>query len=243
MGPNHLTGPRAANDAARTIDGGGTMDVVIKSVRNALLAVIDRLRRWVVRPDDVSPIFRELVRNGTFEKPKIPNNYHLERFDPAASSGWTEESPDWGSHCRDDGDGAFGSNQYALLKQNAIFQALNTKGLQGQTLDVSLYFGGAITVSIGSTTHVLRPDDFVYVPGAGFHASFTHVVQPGETPTLNLRLQGDSPKEFLPDSNIEVVRDRVDNISVLAWRRETGTSGAYLLRPVEGPPKIVRRLP
>ncbi len=219
------------------------MDAVLDWIRITVRSLLDRVRHWLRRPRDASPIFRQLVRNGTFEKPVIPFNYLGQRFDPATCEGWTEEDPVWGSHSRQDGAAAFGSNQWASLKQNAIYQALKTSGLEGRTLDISLYFAGMITVRIGGTTRALRMEDAVYVPGGRYYASFTHVVQPGDTPTLTLRIRGDSPQELEAETGVEVVRDFVDNVSVLTWRRDAEPPASYLMRPDGQPPVLSRQLP
>ena len=43
-------------------------------------------------------------------------------------------------------------------------------------------------------------------------------------PTLQLRIQGDSPRAYVPGTDSEIVYDFVDDVSVIAWPPETVAS-------------------
>lgn len=140
------------------------MDTLLKTVRDIVSGILARIRRVKTGTGDVSPIFRELVRNGGFERPVIERNHRSRKFVPATDGGWTQTLADRHNHLRGDGEGVLGSNQYAWLRQSGITQNLKTSGLAGGTLDVSLYIGGDITVTLGSSRHSWRAADG---PGLG----------------------------------------------------------------------------
>ncbi len=123
---------------------------------------------------------------------------------------------------RSDGAGASGSNQHAWLRQSGITQNLKTAGLEGATLDVSMQIGGDITVTLGSSRHSWKAVDAIPTGLGGLWrpVSFRHTVAPGDVPTLQLRIQGDSPQAFVPGTDSEIVYDCVDAVSVIAWPAE-----------------------
>jgi len=49
---------------------------------------------------------------------------------------------------------------------------------------------------------------------------FRHTVVVGDVPSLQLRIQGDSPQAFVPGTDSEIVYDCVDAVSVIAWPAE-----------------------
>ncbi len=195
------------------------MDSIVVLIRRVVSGLLERIRKLVTGGKDVSPIFRELVRNGGFERPVIERNYWSRKFVPAMD-GWSEVVGTHHSHLRSDGRGAYGSSQYAWLAQNAITQDLDTSGLAGGTLDVSLHIAGQITVTLGRSHHSWRAKDVPDVAGGWRYVSFRHTVAAGEAPSLQLRVQGDSPKAVDAGTGLEIVHDHVDNVSVRAWRRE-----------------------
>jgi hypothetical protein len=218
------------------------MEGILVSIRRLVSGIVERIRRLVAGRDEATPIFRELVRNGGFEQPVIERNYWSRNFDPA-KDGWTGTTGSY-AHTRTDGGGADGSNQLAMLMQGAITQNLNTSGLEGSRLDVSLAIGGHITVTLGASTHSWRAEDKPGVEGGWWRVSFSHVVAPGDVPSLQLKIRGDWPEEFEPGTGIEIVHDYVDSVSVLAWR--SGTEAAVPIMahlPGGGPPVVIHRQP
>lgn len=203
------------------------MDGVLGLVRELVSSIRERIRRLVTGGGDVSPIFRELVRNGGFERPVIERDHWSRNFVPATDGGWSQLDPRGHNHLRSDARGATGSKQFAWLAQSAITQDLDSTGLEGATLDVSMYIGGSITVSLGLDTHSWRDVDQPDPPGGWWdYVSFSHTVAPEEVPTLQLTIQGDSPKAFDEKTGLEVVFDFVDNVSVRAW-----AGGAVAAKP------------
>jgi len=90
-------------------------------------------------------------------------------------------------------------------------------------LDVLLQIGGDITVTLGSSRHSWRAADAIPtgLGGPWRTVSFRHIVAPGDVPSLQLRIQGDSPQAFVPGTDSEIVYDFVDAVSVIAWPPET----------------------
>ncbi len=199
------------------------MDGLLATVRQIVSDILERIRRLVIGTGDVSPIFRELVRNGGFERPVIERNHWSRKFVPATDGGWSQTLADRHNHLRSDGSGASGSNQHAWLRQSGITQNLKTAGLAGSTLDVSLQIGGDITVTLGASRHSWKAADAVPtgLGGRWRDVSFRHTVVPGDVPSLQLRIQGDSPQAFVPGTDSEIVYDFVDAVSVIAWPPET----------------------
>jgi hypothetical protein len=220
------------------------MDSAFKAIREVISSLLARIRRVTVGGGDVSPLFRDLVRNGGFERPVIERDHWSRTFVPA-TDGWRQLDPKGFNHLRSDARGATGSKQFSWLAQYAITQDLDSTGLEGATLDVSLYIGGSITVSLGLSTHSWRDVDNPDLPGGWWdYVTFSHTVAPEDVPTLQLTIQGDSPKAFDETSGIEIVYDFVDNVSVRAWAGGAAASTpVYAQVPGARSPLVIRHAP